>query len=465
MSGQGVISASGLFVITDSGQRVVIQSGASVSFQSGLPVNIGSGVGVNIGSGVGVITSISGQAVFVSGTISILSGSYVNLGSNTVVSIGSGIAYQMSGANVIATVSVGSGLYTVAGGINRAINSGGQTILASGVIAIPSLDVNGNLVVMTSGQTANMLSGQALYVQMSGVNAWMSGLYVNTGVASASVSGNVVVIASGISYLMSGANVIATVSVGSGLGVFLNSGVVMQTSGQVASVMVIGGQYRAEYSGGVTVLASGMFAAPSLSIDGDLRVEIDTTDSSGLRIVAQSGLSVFAVTSGTSFPAIGGINRAINSGGNQVFASGVIVIPSTDVNGNLVVMTSGQTANMLSGQALYVQQSGVNATQSGRYILALPLGAGAVTASTFIVNTSAVQLPNTSGREHILQIMDSGVYWIGGVSTTNSGIGFMWQGIPGTDYRSQLTLKIANLNLLYMKSQTTSGKITILSMN
>jgi hypothetical protein len=130
-----------------------------------------------------------------------------------------------------------------------------------------------------------------------------------------------------------------------------------------------------------------------------------------------------------------------------------------------LVLVSGNTAQVASGQALYVQMSGVNSVMSGIAVVNMPLGAATVNASTFIVNTSAVQLPNTAGREHLLQIMDSGVYWIGGVNTTNSGIGFMWQGIPGTDYRSQLTLRIANLNLLYMKSQTTSGKITIMSMN
>ena len=355
------------------------------------------------------------------------------------------------------TIVVSSGVNIIVSG--QPVSISGQAIFISGIVSVQSglyIVMSGQGVTVASGVNV-IISGQPVYV--SGTVNILSGAYVNIG------SNTVVSIGSGISYQMSGANVIATVSVGSGLGVFLNSGVVMQLSGQVASVMMMGGIYRAEYSGSVVVLASGQYAPPSLSIDGDLRVEIDTTDSSGLRIVAQSGLSVFAVTSGTSFPAIGGINRAINSGGNQVFASGVIVIPSTDVNGNLVVMTSGQTANMLSGQALYIQQSGVNTTVSGRYILALPLGAGAVVASTFIVNTSAVQLPNTSGREHILQIMDSGVYWIGGVNTTKSGVGFMWQGIPGTDYRSQLTLKIANLNLLYMASQSVSGKITILSMN
>ena len=200
-SGIGIIQASGAYIINDSGVRVVVQSGAPISVQSGTYVNIGSGTGVLVNNQSGIGALISGQGVAIASGISyqmsgafirLESGENVNIGLVSGVILGSGISYQMSGANVIATVSVGSGLYTVAGGINRAINSGGQTVLASGVIAIPSLDVNGNLVVMTSGQTANMISGQALFVQMSGVNAWMSGLYVNTGVASASVSGNVV---------------------------------------------------------------------------------------------------------------------------------------------------------------------------------------------------------------------------------------------------------------------------------
>jgi hypothetical protein len=187
---------SGSYVIANIGSmsisgNAVFVSG-TVALLSGGFVNVGSGIGVIIdnklqsgqyiimsGQGVSIASGIAYQmsGANVIATVSVGSGLYIVM-SGQGVSIASGIAYQMSGANVIATVSVGSGLYTVAGGINRAINSGGQTILASGVIAIPSLDVNGNLVVMTSGQTANMISGQALFVQMSGVNTMLSGIYV-----------------------------------------------------------------------------------------------------------------------------------------------------------------------------------------------------------------------------------------------------------------------------------------------
>lgn len=111
---------------------------------------------------------------------------------------------------------------------------------------------------------------------------------------------------------------------------------------------------------------------------------------------------------------------------------------------------------------------GLNALNSGLTpvigtISTSPIGASIVNCSTYMVNTSGTQLPNSPGKEHLLQIVDSGVYWISGLPTVKSGIGYMWQGIPSTDYRSQLTLRVSNLNLLYMAAQTTSGRISIMS--
>ena len=237
-SGIGIIQASGAYIINDSGVRVVIQSGAPVSLQSGLPVNIGSGVGVTIQSisgtyfqllsglivtqsggfwpslGIGggyvpvlptlasggatiimqdvngrlivtmsgqnVTTSMSGNAVFVSGTVNILSGAYVNLGSNTVVSIGSGISFQMSGANVIATVTVSSGLGVIPpvfSFINttywlKVTGASGGIVLGSGAvqsIALRALPTNSGLILVGgSGASTRPYYVSGAYTRNSG---------------------------------------------------------------------------------------------------------------------------------------------------------------------------------------------------------------------------------------------------------------------------------------------------------
>jgi hypothetical protein len=301
--------------------------------------------------------------------------------------------------------------------MNRAINSGVTVVFASGTINIPSTDVNGNLVVFTSGLTAQMISGQALYVQMSGVNAQLSGIYIqgNLSATLSWVSTNMVSIGSGIAYQMSGANVTATVSVGSGLG-------------------------------------------------------------------------TLATTSGQGFPAIGAMNRAINSGVTVVFASGTINIPSTDVNGNLVVFTSGLTAQMISGQALYVQMSGVNAQISGLYVIenpnsysgqfiqasassplyvqsghivaAQPFGIGAFNTGKIAVGSSGTQFPSQACAQVWLTQAASNVLWLGGGSAANanSGVGFMWS-TTGVDSRQTMMFNLTNLNLIWGKAQAFSSVI------
>jgi len=429
---------SGLSVVTDSGQRVIIQSGAPVSLQSGLPVNIGSGVGVliqsgiavNIGSGVGVTASLAWA-------------------STNMVSIGSGLGVTASGLNVIAAVTMTSGIGVLVQ------SQSGATVSVS-----------------VSGVTANMASGQALFVQMSGVNAWLSGLYVNTGVASASVSGNVVVIASGISFLMSGASVIAT------------------TSGQ--GYPVIGGQYRPTFvatASGANVIAnadiygnqavapgwynvafarqltSGQVGLVSLSVNGGQYVIPESlTVWSGLNVVVQSGVNVVgSVTANISGQAL----YVQMSGVNQ-WMSGL----------NTITFTSGVTANMASGLALYVQMSGVNAWASG---IAVNIGSGVgvivasgvnvltrdaqtsnITGSIIAVGSSGTQMPNVAGYRHILAQITSSVYWVGATAAAaNSGVGFMWQALLPGDPRATLDLVVANLNQIYVKSQVTSGAIML----
>jgi len=480
ISGQYVNNTASSPIYVQSGQYIQGPVTTSISgnavFVSGI-VDLKSGAFVNIGSGIGVITQsgviinvqlTSGQYIIMSGqgvaiasgiayqmsganviaTVSVGSGLYIVM-SGQGVAIASGIAYQMSGANVIATVSVGSGLGTLAttsgqgfpaiGAMNRAINSGVTVVFASGTINIPSTDVNGNLVVFTSGLTAQMISGQALYVQMSGVNAQLSGIYIqgNLSATLSWVSTNMVSIGSGIAYQMSGANVIASVSVGSGLYIVM--------SGQGVAI-----------ASGIAYQMSGANVIATVSVG--------------------SGLGTLATTSGQGFPAIGAMNRAINSGVTVVFASGTINIPSTDVNGNLVVFTSGLTAQMISGQALYVQMSGVtsqmsgifiNATasspvyvQSGNIVAAQPFGIGAFNTGKIAVGSSGTQFPSQACAQVWLTQYASNVLWLGGGSAANanSGVGFMWS-TTGVDSRQTIMFNLTNLNLIWGKAQAFSSVI------
>jgi hypothetical protein len=166
------------------------------------------------------------------------------------------------------------------------------------------------------------------------------------------------------------------------------SGLVNANSGIGGVAMNMAGIYRAGGSGAVTVLASGMMAMPSLSYEGDLMVDIDVADSSGLNVRVESGIYV-----------------------------------------NIGLPTAALSAN------------------------------------NFNSNTSGTIGPNVAGRKHIIQMNESNVIWIGGAAAgANSGVGFMWLGIPGTDPRTRLELEVANLNQLYFKAQAVSGRISHLSM-
>jgi len=164
-SGIGVIAASGLYVITDSGQRVVLQSGTTVTIASGQFVNIGSSVSISgqavfisgtvaVLSGTGVITSISGQAVFISGTVALVSGGYVNIGSGIGVMVQSGINVNVgSGIGVITSVSGNSVVIGPASVIRaRAILyvtnvSGGVTLQSGGIVSMTLRSLDGDIYV------------------------------------------------------------------------------------------------------------------------------------------------------------------------------------------------------------------------------------------------------------------------------------------------------------------------------
>jgi hypothetical protein len=115
---------------------------------------------------------------------------------------------------------------------------------------------------------------------------------------------------------------------------------------------------------------------------------------------------------------------------------------------------------MLSGQALYIQMSGVNATVSGLVVTAQPMGIGVFNTGKIAVGSSGANFPNVACAQVDLTMATSNVLWLGGGSAANanSGVGFMWSS-TGSDSRQTITFNITNLNLIYGKAQVTSSVI------
>jgi len=183
---EGTIKQSGIFVIVQSGLGVMTSiSGQPVALVSGSQVGL-SGLQVITQSGISVI--ISGQPVIISGQpIALVSGSQVGLSGLQVI-IQSGIqvmgsiAVSVSGQPValVSGTQIGlSGLQVIiAGGTSVsgqpvALTSGTVVIGQSGihVVVQSGIGIVGSITSDISGQVVNIgqtLSGQALYVQISG---------------------------------------------------------------------------------------------------------------------------------------------------------------------------------------------------------------------------------------------------------------------------------------------------------
>jgi hypothetical protein len=135
---------------------------------------------------------------------------------------------------------------------------------------------------------------------------------------------------------------------------------------------------------------------------------------------------------------------------------------------------------MISGQALYVQMSGVLAQMSGlvisqitsslsgQYIMVtnssplynVGIGTGNVNTGLIRVGTSGAQFPNQPCAMVVITMGTSNVLWLGGGSAANanSGVGFMWNS-TGIDSRQTMVFNINNLNLIYGKAQAVSSVI------
>lgn len=238
-----VTSSSGNIVIAKiSGDTVSVASGAEIIWR--VPITSGSvivsgTVGVNSGveiiwrnagiSGIEIIWRapiISGSVIVsgivaVSGSVTILNTSIVGKVSGETVSVASGM-YFASGIGVLASVTINSGLY-----------------LASGIyVVVPGLSVSGSIV---------QISGQSVTIHSANIT-------IVSGILSASASGNIVTVASGVViasglyignpgtatvqsgvYIASGISVVSREAVGTSISSFITSGI-KGTATQLPSV-------------------------------------------------------------------------------------------------------------------------------------------------------------------------------------------------------------------------------------
>jgi hypothetical protein len=180
--------ASGVYVqgnltASISGQAVFVSG--TVSLTSGNWVNIGSGVGV-IASISGAIVTVSGQFVAVSGIVDLKSGAYVNVGSGIgVVTSISGQAVFVSGIVDLksgAYVNVGSGVGVVTSVSGNSVivgpptvirarqvmfvnnNSGGQTLSSGGIVSLSLRSLDGDIYVGGSTGIEFPYSGYGMYM-------------------------------------------------------------------------------------------------------------------------------------------------------------------------------------------------------------------------------------------------------------------------------------------------------------
>ena len=377
-SGAYVNVGSGVGVTTSiSGQAVFISG--TVALTSGGYVNVGSGVGVVINSqsgllvqinasspayiqpssgffvamsGVGVITStsISGQAVFISGTVSLTSGGYVNIGSGVGVQINP--AY-ISGVYVNNTASspmyVASGVY-VLGNLTASIS--GQAVFVSGTVALLSggyVNIGsgiGVLINSQSGQFVNNTASSPMFVA--------SGVYV-LGNLTASISGQAVFVSGTVS-LTSG----NWVNIGSGVGVIASiSGAIVTVSGQFVAVSGIVDLK----SGAFVNIGSGVGVVTSISgqavfVSGTVALV------SGGYVNVGSGVGVVTSVSGNSVivgpPTVIRARQVMfvnnNSGGQTLSSGGIVSLSLRSLDGDIYVGGSTGIEFPYSGYGMYMSQ-------------------------------------------------------------------------------------------------------------
>lgn len=389
-----------IWVSQSGGHRVLVAiSGETVSASTSVSGNavLVSGQLVAVSGLIG--TSVSGNAIRISGqtVISEISGQTIVVPftsvSGNMVSI-SGQAVSISGNVVVASVTTnisGQVVYLVSG--NNAVQISGQTVVTS--VSGIALNISGNTVYLTSGQNQVQLyaydpSGDALrplIVNASGGNI----LRVDAGAiqVSANVSGNVV-------YLTSGQNPVQI------------SGEAVRISGQLVAV-----------SGTVAASVSGNMVSISgqpVSVSGNVVVASVTTNISGQVVYLVSGqnpvqMSGQAIRIGDATIAefanvLDTVNDSVTPGLNSVGAAAIMLgyNQTDDVLTRVRVTSSGQGISGVEHR-LIVAFSGDPVSVSGNMVSvsgqAVSVSGNMVSVSGQAVSVSG-NIVNTSGQVSII---------------------------------------------------------------
>jgi len=379
----GTVSVqSGAYVNVGSGVGVVTSISGQAVFVSGV-VDLKSGAYVNVGSGVGVTTSISGQAVFISGTVSLTSGGYVNIGSGVGVQINPAYISGVYVNNTASSpMFVASGVY-VQGNLTASISgqavfvsgtvallSGGYVNVGSGVGVVTSISgqavfISGT-VALTSGGYVNIGSGVGVQLNP----AYISGQYVNNTASSpmfvasgvyvlgnltASISGQAVFVSGTVSLTSGG-----FVNIGSGVGVIASiSGAIVTVSGQFVAVSGIVDLKSGAYvnvGSGIGVVTSISGQAVFVSGIVDLK--------SGAYVNVGSGVGVVTSVSGNSVivgpPTVIRARQVMfvnnNSGGQTLSSGGIVSLSLRSLDGDIYVGGSTGIEFPYSGYGMYMSQ-------------------------------------------------------------------------------------------------------------
>jgi hypothetical protein len=371
--------SSGLGVVTQSGINVIVQSGLGiigniVANISGQPVSLTSGTVIQL-SGLNVIgnftstTNISGQSVSLSSGTQVI----VQSGIYTMGSVTSSISGQ--------PISFVSGTIVLLSGLNVIIQSGIQAIIQSGITVIIA---SGSYV--NTGIASNSISGQAVFISGTVAIQSISGLYIalSSGQQIATFSGEALrwsglgVLIQSLSgllisntksspiYVASGLNIVGdiTTSVNSGLGVVVQSGLSV-----IAQIMVSGLAVALLISGSPTMI-SGMFfqttqSSPLFVASGvNIMGSISTSVESGLGIITQSGVVI-----------------------NRELLSGINVITQSTIASGLYVQISGQGVDIKPPQQII----------TAGYVLVGAMSGGIQLSSGYVQAVIVRALINNSG--------------------------------------------------------------------
>lgn len=234
---------------------------------------------------------------------------------------------------------------------------------------------------------------------------------------------------------------------GSGIGVLIQSISGTSINVNVASGAFVIADVEVVVSSGMNVIIqSGSFVQTQSGI-GVIISGQTVAIQSGSFVQTQSGIGV--VISGQTVAIQSGSFVNIGSDNTVVLASGGYVNIGSGVG---VALVSGGYVNIGSGVGVIIN--------SGTAVFAAAVVPSKVSAGMFPVNASGQQFPPCAAKAHTIRLVTSGVMYVGGVITVDSGNGFMLFGDPRTQASATLdNIELSNLNLLFGKMDVTSGDL------